>query len=313
MLTRRKFIETSALAMAGLTAGLSLTGCKASMLGKRERQFRVSLNTSTIRTYQLPVEKQIDVCGAAGFDGIELWVSDIEKYLSQGGSLSDLEKKLKDNRLVLENIIGFAPWSSDDEHKRQEGLLQMKKEMEMTAKLGGKYIAAPVQGIAQIDREKMGEYAQRYRDILDIGTTTGVIPLLELWGSSVLFNLADATHIALGTGHPDANLLLDFYHLFRGGNSFDSLHLLNVSRLPVIHINDYPAIPPRTQLKDSDRVYPGDGICPFNTILPFLFKSGFCGGFSVELFNEGYCKQNTPEQMLAITLEKTKQLITNLL
>ena len=297
------------MAITGLSTGLSFAGNKAEKQDKPEKSVRVSLNTATIRTYQLPVEQQIEVCGAAGFDGIELWVSDIQDYCDKGGSLAGLAQKLKDNRLLLENIIGFAPWITDDEPKRKEGQLQMRQEMEMTALLGGKYIAAPVMGIKRIERERLDAYGLRYRQILEIGRSTGVTPLLELWGSGALFSLADATHIALNTEHPDANLLLDFYHLYRGGNSFDSLQLVNVARLPLFHINDYPASPPREQLNDSDRVYPGDGICPFQTILPFLFKSGFCGGFSVELFNEGYCTNQTVEQMLAITLEKTKQLI----
>ena len=309
MLTRRKFLNASALALTGLSAGLSLSGCKSGQRDVGGKPFRISLNTSTIRTYQFPVEQQIELCGAAGFDGIELWISDIQKYLDRGGSLVGLARKLKDNRLVLENVIGFAPWAADDEAQRDAGQLQMQHEMELTAQLGGKYIAAPMAGVKRIERERLDEYAQRYRHILETGRQAGVIPLLEVWGSGALYHLADAVHIVLGTAHPDANLLLDFYHLYRGGNSFDSLQLLNVARLPLFHINDYPAVPPREQLNDSDRVYPGDGICPFPTILPFLFQSGFCGAFSVELFNESYCQQPA-ERMLAITLEKTRNCLT---
>jgi len=308
MLTRRQFLGTSALASAGLTAGFALSGCDDRDTASRPK-VRISLNVSTIRPYKLSVEQQIEVCNAAGFDGIELWISDIQKYLDGGGSLSDLARKLEDNRLVLENIIGFAPWMADDEQRRSAGQLQMKQEMEWTAQLGGKYIAAPVMDVKQIDRERFEDYSIYYRNILETGQATGVVPLLELWGSGVLYNLADAMHIALGTEHPDANLLLDFYHLYRGGNSFNSLHLLNIARLPLFHINDYPVLPIREQLKDSDRVYPGDGICPFHTILPFLFQSGFCGAFSIELFNDSYCEGKTVEEMLAVTLEKTKQLI----
>ena len=308
MTTRRTFLQSTALTFAGFSFAGCQVGVKASGQASGQKPVRISLNTSTIRFYRFPVEKQIEVCGAAGFDGIELWVSDIQDYLKKGGNLADLARKLKDHRLVLENIIGFAPWMSDDDQQRKQGQLQMQQEMDMTAQLGGKYIAAPVMGIARIEREKMDEYARRFRQILEIGKAAGVIPLLEIWGSGALFNLADAAHICLGAGHPDANLLLDFYHLYRGGSAFDSLKLLNIARLPLFHINDYPAMPPREQLKDSDRVYPGDGICPFHTILPFLFRSGFNGGFSVELFNEAYCKQPV-EQMLALTLEKTQQLI----
>ena len=30
-------------------------------------------------------------------------------------------------------------------------------------------------------------------------------------------------------------------------------------------------------------MFPGDGICPFNKVLPLLYDSGFRGGLSVEL------------------------------
>ena len=306
MLTRRKFLEDSALAIGTL----ALPGCASGKTAKPS-PFRISLNVSTIRFYRLPVDRQIDVCGTAGFDGIELWISDIQAYRNGGGSLSDLATKLKDNRLVLENIIGFAPWAADDQSKRDEGILQMQREMEITAALGGKYIAAPVTGINQFDRYRLDEYAERYLRIIEAGNDLGIKPLLEIWGSGTLNKLADAVYIAITTGHPDANLLLDFYHLYRGGNTFDSLNMIDVARLPVFHINDYPSAPPREQLKDSDRVYPGDGICPFDKIIPLLYKGGFRGGFSVELFNEGYCRNNTVEQVLDTTLEKTREVLKN--
>ena len=304
MFSRRKFLETSALALGAL----ALPKCTHGDI-KKPLPFRISLNVSTIRPYKLSVDRQIEVCGAAGFNGIELWMSDIQTYQNNGGSLSNLAAKLKGNHLVLENIIGFAPWVADDPSKRDEGVQQMQREMEITAILGGKFIAAPVTGISQFDRNRLDEYADRYLRIIEAGNTIGITPLLEIWGSGALSKLADAVYIAVATGHTDANLLLDFYHLYRGDNSFDSLNLINVARLPVFHINDYPATPQREQLKDSDRVYPGDGICPFDKIIPLLYKGGFRGGFSVELFNESYCRNSTVEEVLATTLAKTKGVL----
>ena len=304
MLTRRDFLGTSLLAMGGLAfAGASPGKVKQSL------PFRISLNVSTIRTYRLSVNQQIEVCGKAGFDGIELWMSDIQTYLDGGGRLNDLAAKLKDMRLILENIIGFAPWAVDDQSRRDAGLKQMQREMEITAALGGKYIAAPLSGVNRLD-SSLDEYAQRFLPVIEAGKALGVTPLLELWGSGALCKLADAAHIAIATGHPDANLLLDFYHLYRGGNSFDSLNMINVAKLPVFHINDYPSAPPREQLNDRDRVYPGDGICPFETLIPLLYQGGFRGAFSVELFNEDYCRNNTVDQVLATTLEKTRKVIS---
>ena len=306
MLTRREFLGTTALAIGGLTA----PGClMAESKSPAVTPLRVSLNISTIRYYKLPVDQQIKVCGKAGFDGIELWTSDIEAYVNGGGNLTDLATMLKDNNLVLDNIIGFAQWAVDDQGRREAGFQQMKREMEMTAALGGKFIAAPMSGVNRLE-SSLDDYAQRFLPVIEAGKSLGVIPLLELWGAGALNKLEYAVYVALATGHPDANLLLDFYHLYRGGNPFESLNMINVERLPVFHINDYPADPPREQLNDRHRVYPGDGVCPFATVLPQMYKNGFRGALSVELFNDGYCRDNTVEQMLATTLEKTRKVIS---
>ena len=307
MITRRNFLQTSVSSLGGLAMIGDARAATAEV--SQAITHRISLNISTIRTYRLPVDQQIEVCGKAGFDGIELWIADIQTFQESGGKLTDLAAKLKDYGLVLENIIGFAPWAVDDQSKRDAGLQQMQREMETTAALGGKFIAAPMQGVNRLDNTRMEEYAQRFLRVIMAGKELGVTPLLELWGSGALSKLTDAVYIAMSSGHPDANLLLDFYHLYRGDNPFDSLGLINVAHFPVFHMNDYPSVPPREKLRDSDRVYPGDGICPFNSVIPLLQKGGFRGGFSVELFNEEYCRNNTVEQVLATTLEKTRKVI----
>jgi len=48
---------------------------------------KLALNTSTIRGHALSVPEQIDLTKAGGFDGVELWVKDLDRYSEQGGSL----------------------------------------------------------------------------------------------------------------------------------------------------------------------------------------------------------------------------------
>ena len=97
--------------------------------------------------------------------------------------------------------------------------------------------------------------------------------------------------MASESGHPDACLLLDVYHIFKGGSEFTGLKLINGRAMHVMHINDYPADPPRESMNDRDRVYPGDGIAPLDDILQTLRDTGFTGMLSLELFNEQYYKQ----------------------
>ena len=255
--------------------------------------------------YNLSVEQQIEYCAKAGFGGIELWTRDICAFLKKGGSYQQLVRKLQSGHLILENIIGFSPWIIGG-----KGMDEMLKEIDMAAALGSRCIAATALGLEKIDRDDFEKYTDNYRRILEYGESVGVRPLLEVWGTGALNKLSDAARIALGTGHPKASMLLDFYHLYRGDNSFESLYLINGAELPIFHINDYPAIPVRTKLSDSDRVYPGDGICPFDKALPLLYETGFRGALSLELFNPNYWTGQSVKRALEIGYDKVLTVIT---
>lgn len=273
--------------------------------------FRISLNTSTLMAYKLPVDEQIDKVAAAGFGGIELWMRDVKAFIENGGSTTTLKEKLQAGNLILDGMIGFAPWCSDDAEERKKAIAQLREEMLLTAELGGKHIAAPMVSLKTLDATKFGEYADRYSAILDLTAETSVTPLLELWGMGALHKIADCAKIAIETGDPNAALLLDFYHVHRGGNSWDTLDLLNGGRLPVIHINDYPADPSYEKLTDADRVLPGEGACPFGEILPKLYASGFRGALSVELFNKGYWETMDADTLLKKSYESTLKVVEN--
>ncbi|WP_373519057.1 sugar phosphate isomerase/epimerase family protein [Pricia sp.] len=318
-ITRRKALTTSIKGSVAAMAGYSFAPTWANSpagYGAEIRQklpFRISLNTSTISAYKLPVDQQIDKVAATGFDGIELWMRDVKSYLESGGTTAILRQKLQTGNLILEDMIGFSPWCSDDAGERKKAVAQLRKEMLLTAELGGKYIAAPVLSLKTLDPAKFDAYIERYSAILDLKSETTVTPLLELWGMGALHKLADCAKIAIGTAHPDAAILLDFYHIYRGGNSWETLDLLNGARLPVIHINDYPATPSSDKLTDADRVLPGEGICPFDEILPKLYASGFRGGLSVELFNKDYWASMDVDTLLKKSYESTFRTVKNTL
>lgn len=313
-ITRRKAISTSVkasmLALGGYAFTAQAQRPKTTNDENRDNlPMRVSLNTSTLMHYKLAADVQIDMVGQAGFNGIELWMRDIKAYLKNGGTAEALKQKLESYQLTLENIIGFSKWCSDDADERKIALEQLREEMNITASLGGQYIATPVQGITALDPNKYDVYTARYNTILALGDETGVTPLIELWGMGALHKVADCAHIVIATGHPKATMLLDFYHIYRGGNDWDTIDILNGKRLPVIHMNDYPASPAYDQLKDSDRVLPGEGVCPFDTVIPKLYHAGFRGGLSVELFNKGYWDTMDAETLLKHSYEKTYAMV----
>jgi len=83
---------------------------------------------------------------------------------------------------------------------------------------------------------------------------------------------------------------------------------LSPFHLHVFHVNDYPAQPVRQKLTDADRVYPGDGVAPYKTLLRDLRASGFQVMLSLELFNRQYWKED-PLTVARTGLEKMKALV----
>jgi 2-keto-myo-inositol isomerase len=273
--------------------------------------FQLSLNTSTIRGAKLPLTKEIQIAAEAGFTGIEPWIEEIEQHVAGGGSLADLRRQIADSGLQVVGAVGFAEWIIEDERQRAAGLERMKQDMDLVSQIGGRFIAAPPIGaqLAEHAKPTLDEAAQRYAAILDLGVKMGVTPILELWGFSHYLNrLSEVAHVAIEARHPKACLLLDSYHLYKGGSDFESLRLLNGAALPVFHINDYPSDPPRQQIDDSYRVYPGDGVAPLAKVLRTFREIGFTGFLSVELFNPQYWSE-PPLEVAQKCVRKTNAVI----
>ncbi len=273
--------------------------------------FGYCLNTSTTRGAGLPIERALEVAAGAGFGAVEPWIEEIEEYVDRGGRLPELRRRFDDLGLHVAGAVGFAEWIVEDEARRAAGLERMRRDMDLVASIGGRFIAAPPIGAHQADQVRPGldRIADRYAAILELGRSTGVTPILELWGfSQTLGRLSEVVHVAAETAHLGSCMLLDSYHLYKGGSDFAGLRLLNGGALPVFHINDYPADPPRERIDDPDRVYPGDGVAPLGDLMRTLDAIGFRGFLSVELFNPGYWKEPA-EDVARLSFEKTREVV----
>lgn len=300
-MNRRFAIETLAV-----TSGLALAGSPGiAKEQQRKSNLRLCLNTSTISGQKAGIQQYIEIAARAGYECIEPWIGDIKAYLSNGGTLRSLKKLMDDSKITAVNAIGFAPWMTDDDEQRKAGFEQMRAEMEMMAELGCPRIAAPAAGVKNSpDLFKVGE---RYRELLALGKQTGVKPLLEIWGSSVFFHMGQAMMAIAVANDPEARILPDVYHLFRGNSGFENLKMLDGNVIEVMHMNDYPGDIPREKMEDKDRVYPGDGIAPLNQIITDLKAMQGEKILSLELFNREYWK-NDPLTVAKTGLEKMKRV-----
>ncbi|MBP3964704.1 sugar phosphate isomerase/epimerase family protein [Paenibacillus lignilyticus] len=249
--------------------------------------FQASLNASTLFPFKLNVLEQITVAAEAGYEGIELWVSDIEAFLAGGGTAEQIRECLTRNNVAFANAIAFFKWADADAAVRAEGFAQAERELRMLAELGCRAAAAPPFGdVASVSLSEMGQY---YAELTALGREIGIDVYLEFWGkASNLSNVNEAKEVVLASGIEQAQVLLDPFHMYTGGSSVEDLKQLQGSQIGIVHANDYPAAPSREVITDAQRVFPGEGVAPLKEIAEVLYASGYRGFLSVELFIEDF-------------------------
>lgn len=300
------FSRRDSLKLLGTSVGLSLLPSWSEAKPAAPAPFTYCLNLSTIKGHKLGFVKELEVASKVGFRSVEIWMDTLENYLKEGHTLKDAKKRLDDLGIKVENAIGFAQWIIDDEAERTKGLEQLKREMDMLAQLGCRRTAAPPAGATNMPGLDLKKAAERFRTIVELGEKTTVMPQLELWGFSKNLNkLSEVMYVATECGHPGARVLLDVYHLFKGGSSIDSLPLVGKPAIEIFHVNDYLASSQPATITDADRIYTGDGVAPIKKILESVRTPERPLVISFEVFNKNYYAQD-PLLVAQTALNKMK-------
>jgi len=272
----------------------------------RSAPFLYTLNASTIRP--VPILDQIRIAAQAGYAAIELWHDAIDAHLERGGTLDEIRRALDAGRLQVPTTIYLKGWfeTTGAEHERE--LAECVRRMKQAAALGAVHvIAGPPAGKADLD---LG--ARNYRELLALGREIGVKPAMEFLGFVEDLNtVTKALAVVQRSGDPDGTIVLDPFHIFRGGGNIDEIGQLAAHQVAICHFNDIPPAPPREQQHDHDRVYPGDGVFDLRGMLRRLQAIGYGGWLSLELFREDLWRAD-PLEVAREGLRKMQQVVERL-
>lgn len=263
-------------------------------------RFRYCLNSSTIKPTHI-LEK-IRIAAVAGYSGIELWHDDMDLFVLSGGKLADIRKAVEDHGLQVPTTIYLKGWFDTTGVEHQLELDEIKRRLAQAAAVGAPHaIAGPP---AQTSDRSLG--ARNYVELLEIGRQFGVRPAFEYLGFVEDIKSIEAALDVLGqANHPDATIVLDPFHCYRGGGSFETISQLKSEQIAVSHFNDSPASPAAHLLGDADRVMPGDGICDLKRYCNLLSQIGYDRWLSLELFRSDLYAQD-PLEVARIGLEKMR-------
>jgi sugar phosphate isomerase/epimerase len=102
---------------------------------------------------------------------------------------------------------------------------------------------------------------------------------------------------------PNAGLMLDSWHWHHAGGTVQDIASAGKQRIVHVQVADSPQLPP-DQIKDGERLMPGEGIIDFNAFFGALKKIGYNEGVSPEIFGRGL-KNMLPEEGAKLGLTTT--------
>lgn len=263
-------------------------------------RFRYSLNSVTIKP--TPVLEKIRIAAEMGYEAIELWHDEIDRYLASGGSLRELRSAIEDSGLTVPTTIMLKGWCEPDGALHREGMAECRRRLEQAAAIGAVHaIAGPPLG-----RVDFVLASQRYGELLDLGQSLGVRPAMEYLGFAEDVNsIADALRIVEGAGRAAGTIVLDPFHDFRGGAGCGDIARLSPSQIAVCHFDDAPGSPPASQQSDPDRVLPGEGVIDLRRFVTLLEQIGYDQWISLELFRRDLWERN-PREVARLGLDKMR-------
>ena len=273
-----------------------------------DHQFSYCLNTSTIRSKGASVLEYIDIAADAGYEGIEPWVQEIDAWVADGGTLEQIRERAESRSLHIVNVIAFFEWAVPEENRRTKALDEAKRCFDMAEILGSTFVAAAPSGIHDRKVDPFS-VAERFATLTDTVAGYSATPLLEFWGvAKTLGTTGEVLLVAAESGLSDVKMLADVFHMYKGSGHHTGFEHFGPERLGLVHVNDYPAAPNRAAIQDEHRVYPGDGIAPWDQIAVDLKKLNYQGMLSLELFNPSYWAEG-PIAVAQKGIEKLKACI----
>jgi sugar phosphate isomerase/epimerase len=101
----------------------------------------------------------------------------------------------------------------------------------------------------------------------------------------------------------NVGLTLDAWHWHHAGGTVADILAAGKDRIVVVHFDDAPDLPP-DQIRDNQRLLPGEGVVNLTGFLQALQKIGYEDSLSVEVFGRGL-KEMPPQQSAKLCLDSS--------
>ena len=249
----------------------------------------LALHTWTVDT--TPLDGALAAAKAGGFEAIELRRVDFERCAARGvdnAATLDLVRRAGLPVSAMGVEYGWI-FSTGSERERLFGVF--RDSCENAVALGcGMMMSAIGPGSAPAD-----EAVANIRRAGEIADAFGVRLTLEYQFQHPVVRSLDILRDLIGrAGAKNVGLLLDAYHLQRGGRPGRGFEDVPGAEIFYVQFSDVPDAPP-PGLPPVDRLPPGEGIVGWTDLFGLLAEKGYDGWLSYEAPNPAHWRQPAAE------------------
>jgi len=249
------------------------------------------LNNATIRAPDL--ETFLDAASQAGFRAMELTIDWAREY-AEAHSMEALQALLEEKGLQAASFGLPIEWRRDEDTWRAD-LAELSAVCAFAAQLG--FTRAVTWMPARLDLpypEAVKWVAERLRPAVDICAEHGILLGLEYVAPQGGFpgafkfitTMGELWDLLEAIDRPNVGVLLDSYHWHVGQSDPADLEGLAAERIAQVHLNDADPTVPREELRDLERLLPGEGCIDLEGFLRAVKATGYDDTVSVETFDQ---------------------------
>ena len=272
---------------------------------------RLALNGAT--TMKADLATDIQAAHAAGFECLELWATKLRRFLKTR-TTADLQSMLAAQSLQPYSINSIEQITFRDAEAHRNLLEECEELCRIAAEIDCPYIVV-VPSPLPAGQSRAGvteETARVLEELARLAEPHGIGLAFEFLGQEdcSVQTLAHADEIVRTVARESVGLVIDSFHFYAGGSTFESILALDPQRLFIFHINDAEDRP-RAELEDRHRLLPGLGILPLREIVGALREIGYDGVASVEIFRPAYWERDPFELARAAHVATAQALRLN--
>ncbi len=255
-------------------------------------QFVYGLHTITVRT--TPLFQTCELAAQVGFQALELHDETLDRFIKEEGSIDDLLVLRDDLNLQFVSLRFPNDWAQHDQIAGTPAAESLNRSFELASRLACPILSlSPPRFPVVADRA-----AQLYAEIAAIGRGFGVRPALEFSGlirSGDLRTFSGVHATVEAASCPEEAVVLDIFHLVRGGGDIEDISRIRADQLATVHLNDMPGTPVRSLQDDTHRVMPGEGKLNLQRVIDQLQAIEYEGPVTLEVSADRYWNQDPHE------------------